>query len=134
MYLLVLGLILSNLQGWLIFVVQPVPPSSHEVEHMLFMGTRKFPDENDYSEFLSRNGGYSNAYTSSTNTNYYFEVGAPHLALALDRLKTSLFLTEVRFAQFFIEPLFAPNSTAREINAVNSGFFAKFTTLIFRTQ
>lgn len=77
---------------------------------MLFLGTSKYPDENGYSEYLSQHGGFSNAYTSSTNTNYYFEVGASALHDALDR-----------FSQFFISPLFTANSTAREINAVNSG-------------
>jgi insulysin len=51
---------------------------------MLFMGTEKFPNEDGYGEYLAQHGGYSNAYTSSTNTNYYFEVGAPHLRGALD--------------------------------------------------
>lgn len=36
---------------------------SHYLEHMLFMGSAKFPDENDYDSFLSKNGGSSNAYT-----------------------------------------------------------------------
>ena len=36
---------------------------SHYLEHMLFMGSEKFPDENDYDSFLSKNGGGSNAYT-----------------------------------------------------------------------
>ena len=36
---------------------------SHYLEHMLFMGSEKFPDENDYDAFLSSHGGASNAYT-----------------------------------------------------------------------
>ena len=36
---------------------------SHYLEHMLFMGSEAFPDENDYDSFLSKNGGGSNAYT-----------------------------------------------------------------------
>ena len=30
---------------------------AHYVEHMLFMGTRKYPKENGWSTFLSRHGG-----------------------------------------------------------------------------
>ena len=30
---------------------------------MLFMGSAKFPDENDYDSYLSKSGGASNAYT-----------------------------------------------------------------------
>ena len=36
---------------------------SHYLEHMLFMGSSKFPDENDYDAFLASHGGASNAYT-----------------------------------------------------------------------
>lgn len=36
---------------------------SHYLEHMLFMGSEKFPDENDYDAFLASHGGASNAYT-----------------------------------------------------------------------
>ena len=36
---------------------------SHYLEHMLFMGSEAFPDENEYDAFLSAHGGSSNAYT-----------------------------------------------------------------------
>jgi hypothetical protein len=36
---------------------------SHYLEHMLFMGSEAFPDENEYDAFLSKHGGSSNAYT-----------------------------------------------------------------------
>ena len=45
-----------------------IPPAamqgmSHYLEHMLFMGSEKFPDENDYDSYLQHNGGAANAYT-----------------------------------------------------------------------
>ena len=40
----------------------------------LFLGTKEFPEEDGYSKFLSQNGGYSNAYTASEDTNFFFEV------------------------------------------------------------
>ena len=43
---------------------------------LLFMGTKKFPVENEYSQYLSSNGGSSNAYTAGTSTNYYFDIDA----------------------------------------------------------
>jgi insulysin len=86
-----------------------IPGLAHFCEHMLFLGTKKYPDENSYSSFLSSHGGKSNAYTSGENTNYYFEVGHEFLEEALDR-----------FAQFFICPLFTPDATEREMNAVDS--------------
>jgi insulysin len=37
-----------------------LPGLAHFCEHMLFLGTEKFPDENSYSSFLSSHGGNSN--------------------------------------------------------------------------
>eukprot|EP00943_MAST-04B_sp_MAST-4B-sp1_P002723 g2723.t1 len=86
-----------------------IPGVAHFCEHMLFLGTTKYPDENSYSAFLNENGGYSNAYTTHESTNYYFQLTHPHLEQALDR-----------FAQFFISPLFTETATGRELEAVNS--------------
>ena len=77
---------------------------------MLFLGSEKFPDEKSYKEYLSSNGGSSNAYTSMEHTNYYFNVNSKALNGALDR-----------FSEFFKSPLFTPSSTNREMNAVDSG-------------
>ncbi len=43
---------------------------AHFMEHLMFKGTKKFPD-NYYSEFLSRIGGSENAFTSYDYTAYY---------------------------------------------------------------
>lgn len=88
---------------------QETPGLAHFLEHLLFMGTSKYPDENDYSQFLSSHGGHSNAFTAEEHTNYFFDVAADHLEDALDR-----------FAQFFISPLFNPSGTERELLAVDS--------------
>jgi insulysin len=47
---------------------------AHYLEHMLFLGTRKWPAEDQWRRFLAANGGASNAYTSSSNVNYHFTV------------------------------------------------------------
>lgn len=86
-----------------------IPGLAHFCEHMLFLGTEKYPNENDYNKFLSEHGGVSNAATYSDHTNYYFDVVPEHLADALDR-----------FSQFFLNPLFTEAATDRELNAVNS--------------
>ena len=86
-----------------------IPGLAHFLEHMLFLGTTKYPDENSYSIYLNENGGKSNAYTSMENTNYYFDVSHSGLSGALDR-----------FAQFFICPLFSAGATGRELAAVDS--------------
>ena len=82
---------------------------AHFCEHMLFLGTQKYPKEDDYSNFLSTHGGYDNAFTSTQETNYYFSVQADYLDQALDR-----------FAQFFISPLFTPGAVNKESHAVNA--------------
>ncbi|CAI2164638.1 11700_t:CDS:10 [Funneliformis geosporum] len=82
---------------------------AHFCEHLLFMGTEKYPKENTYSEDLSTHGGHSNAYTGADHTNYYFEVRSEFLEVTLDQ-----------FAQFFIAPLFDPSCTDRELLAVDS--------------
>lgn len=86
-----------------------VPGLAHFCEHMLFLGTKKYPNENAYSTYLTENGGLSNASTYADNTKYYFDVAHDKLDGALDR-----------FAQFFVAPLFTEGATDREINAVNS--------------
>ncbi|OWR46486.1 putative metalloprotease, partial [Danaus plexippus plexippus] len=86
-----------------------VPGLAHFCEHMLFLGTQKYPEENEYNKFLSEHGGSSNASTSSDHTTYYFDVLPQHLGRALDI-----------FAQFFISPLFTEGATGRELSAVNS--------------
>ena len=49
------------------------------LQHMLFLGTKKYPDENSYSAYLNKHGGWSNAYTASEDTNYFFELQHEHL-------------------------------------------------------
>ena len=53
------------------------PPShpglSHFLEHMLFMGTEKYPSENHYDSTLSKWGGYDNAYTELETTVFNFD-------------------------------------------------------------
>lgn len=58
---------------------------AHFCEHMLFLGTKKYPNENDYSKFLSEHGGSSNAATYSDHTIYYFDIVPEKLNNALDR-------------------------------------------------
>lgn len=90
------------------------PGLAHFLEHMLFLGTRKYPQAGGYQAFITAHGGSHNAYTAYEQTNYFFDVDADSLEPALDR-----------FAQFFIEPLFSEQYVAREKNAVESEYRAK---------
>ena len=87
------------------------PGLAHFLEHMLFIGTEKYPEVDGYQQFISAHGGQSNAYTSSDHTNYFFDVQPAHFEAAMDR-----------FAQFFISPLLDPAYVSREKNAVHSEY------------
>ncbi|KAL9018416.1 MAG: hypothetical protein Q9185_004259 [Variospora sp. 1 TL-2023] len=101
-----------------------MPGMAHAVEHLLFMGTEKYPVENDYNQYLSAHSGYSNAYTSSTETNYFFEVAASSSrdsdASTNGAVTSPLYGALDRFAQFFIAPLFLSSTLDRELKAVDS--------------
>jgi insulysin len=84
---------------------------AHFLEHMLFLGTDKYPDAAEYEEFITEHGGNRNAYTSFEHTNYFFDIDSAYLAEALDR-----------FAQFFISPRFDAEYVEREKNAVQAEY------------
>lgn len=84
---------------------------AHFLEHMLFLGTEKYPRPDEYQAFIKSHGGENNAYTSFEHTNYFFDVEAEHLEPALDR-----------FAQFFIAPRFSADYVDRERHAVHSEY------------
>lgn len=90
---------------------EDLPGLAHYLEHMLFMGTEKYPQENEYSNYLSENAGSSNAFTDNEDTNFFFKVSSTHLHPALEM-----------FSQFFISPTFNESSLERELKAIDSEF------------
>lgn len=104
---------------------------AHFLEHMLFMGSKKYPNENHYNVRLNQLGGSSNAYTDVMETVYYFNVFDEGLKEIMDI-----------FSRFFIDPLFNPDSVSREINAVDSehkknihkDFWKKFQLMLYLTN
>lgn len=52
---------------------------AHYLEHMLFMGSSKYPDENEYDSFISASGGSTNAFTECEYTLYHFDILPQHL-------------------------------------------------------
>ncbi|KAH6383666.1 hypothetical protein HBI60_254920 [Parastagonospora nodorum] len=114
-----------------------MPGIAHAVEHLLFMGTEKYPDENEYKKYLTTQGGQSNAFTASTSTNFYFELSYPsssllnnkaatpsastaNLSASKEKENSPLWGSLDRFGQFFIAPLFLEDTLNREIKAVDS--------------
>ena len=92
-----------------------LPGLSHLLEHMLFFGSETYPEENYYTEYITQNGGDTNAFTSETATTYYFDICSKQFEHALDV-----------FAHFFIDPIFNGEMIEREVNAVDSEFYGTF--------
>ncbi|KGE04758.1 insulinase family protein [Pseudohaliea rubra] len=84
---------------------------AHFLEHMLFLGTDKYPDAAEYERYITEHGGSRNAYTSFEHTNYFFDINASYLEEGLDR-----------FAQFFIAPRLDADYVDREKNAVQAEY------------
>lgn len=84
---------------------------AHFLEHMVFMGSEKYPRENYFDSFLNKHGGSDNAYTECEKTVYKMEVHQKHLHRALDI-----------FANFFVSPLIKKESMERELQAIDNEF------------
>ena len=82
---------------------------AHYLEHMLFLGTERYPDTKGYSDFMTKNGGAHNAYTWLEITNYMFKINNSAFDEGLDR-----------FSDFFKAPKLYPEYTEKEKNAVNA--------------
>lgn len=90
---------------------EEAPGLAHFTEHMLFMGTKKYPNESEYLLFMNEHGGKTNAFTSTDTTGYLFSIDNNAIVEALDR-----------FSNFFIEPLFAPSAVEKELNAIEQEY------------
>lgn len=97
-----------------------IPGLAHFHEHMLFLGTEKYPDEDEYEGFLSKYGGFGNAYTDMEDTNYYFSVTTQQSSA--DQTSEGLTGSLDRLAQFFISPTFEESMVERELRAIDSEY------------
>ena len=84
---------------------------AHYLEHMLFMGSRKYPKENYFFDKLSSSGGSTNAFTSDIMTVYFFETFNEFFEDAFDI-----------WAHFFIDPLFNKAYLKKEASNVNEEY------------
>jgi len=82
---------------------------AHYLEHMVLMGSKRYPEPEALSEFLKKHGGSHNASTASYRTAFYLEVENDALRPAVDRM-----------ADAIAEPLLDPVNADRERNAVNA--------------
>lgn len=120
-----------------------VPGMAHFVEHMLFLGSEKYPEENGFDKFITvsfsyksfrwrlqqqlchqkiqkfpfqfqSNGGHANAKTDFEQTLYYYFILENSLESSLDR-----------FASLFTSPLLSKDGMTREREAIESGLWIK---------
>lgn len=82
---------------------------AHYLEHMLFLGTEKYPEPDGFMKYTQANGGMTNAFTAYDKTNYLFQINAGKFDEALDR-----------FSDYFKKPTFDPHFSDKERNAVNN--------------
>ncbi|XP_072934392.1 nardilysin-like [Epargyreus clarus] len=84
---------------------------AHFVEHMVFMGSEKYPKENEFDAFIKKKGGSDNASTDCEVTTFYFEIQERYLPHAMDM-----------FSQFFVSPLMLKEAMQRERESIESEF------------
>ncbi|AYA42126.1 pitrilysin [Xenorhabdus nematophila] len=82
---------------------------AHYLEHMVLMGSKRYPQPGGFAEFLQKNGGSHNATTTAIRTAFYLEVENSALPEATDRLANAL-----------AEPLLDPVNADRERHAVDN--------------
>ncbi|XP_065213732.1 nardilysin-like [Planococcus citri] len=88
-----------------------IPGLAHFLEHMVFLGSEKYPRENQFHSFIRKHGGFMNAATSCECTTFYFYCNVRHLFEALDM-----------FSQLIISPLLKKESMVREREVLDSEF------------
>ncbi|OKP02107.1 pitrilysin [Xenorhabdus eapokensis] len=82
---------------------------AHYLEHMVLMGSKRYPQSGEFVEFLQKHGGSRNASTTANRTAFYLEVENGSLTEAVDRLADAL-----------AEPLLEPGNADRERHAVDN--------------
>ncbi|ODV81076.1 uncharacterized protein CANTADRAFT_34054, partial [Suhomyces tanzawaensis NRRL Y-17324] len=90
---------------------------AHLCEHMLFLGTKEFPEHNGFSNLMNQYGGNSNAFTTGENTCFFFEI--PVSAKDFDG---ELILNRAlrMFSSFFKCPLFFEKFIQNEVLVIQN--------------
>ena len=83
--------------------------TAHFLEHLLFMGSKKYPEQNDYHSYIQINGGYDNAFTSDNMTCYYLSLETTFLKKGIEML-----------SWFFRAPLLDEKHISSEMEIIDS--------------
>ena len=84
---------------------------AHFTEHMLFLGSKKYPNPTKFVDYITQYSGVFNGYTDFDITAFYFSIHPDYFKKGIDI-----------FARFFIDPLFDKQYIKKEVNSVNSEF------------
>lgn len=87
---------------------------AHFLEHMLFLGSGRYPVAGDYQHFISHHGGSHNAWTGTEHSSFYFDIDDAFFTDAL-----------CRFSDMFIQPLFSSDYVEKERHAIEAEFSLK---------
>lgn len=85
------------------------PGTAHFLEHLLFMGSEKYPEQNDYHSYIQINGGEDNAFTADYITCYYMCLETSFLKKGIEIL-----------SWFFRSPLLNENHINSEMDIIDS--------------
>jgi coenzyme PQQ biosynthesis probable peptidase PqqF len=89
------------------------PGLAHFLEHLLFLGTERFADDQTLMAYVQRQGGQLNARTSERHTDYFFEVPPQALSSGLERL-----------CDMLARPRMSPADQRREREVLHAEFVA----------
>lgn len=84
---------------------------AHFCEHMLFLGSKKYPKPTQFVDYITLYGGKFNGFTDFETTGFFFKIHTDRFAQALEI-----------FSRFFIDPLLSEEYVVKEVNSVNSEF------------
>jgi coenzyme PQQ biosynthesis probable peptidase PqqF len=89
------------------------PGLAHFLEHLLFLGTERFPAGQGLMAYVQSHGGQVNARTEARNTDYFFELPVQALTGGLQRLSDML-----------AHPRMNPDDQQREREVLHAEFLA----------
>lgn len=89
------------------------PGLAHFLEHLLFLGTERFPAEQGLMAYVQSHGGQVNARTSERTTDFFFELPPQAFNAGLERLSDML-----------AHPLMNPHDQLREREVLQAEFVA----------
>lgn len=87
---------------------------AHFLEHLVFLGSRKFPDSGSYQQYIASHGGSHNAWTGTEHSCFYFDIEHRHFPKGLHR-----------FADMLGAPLFSDEAVDKERQAIEAEFSMK---------